>query len=936
MAISAPPWGSRTLNKDLKQSKFAETIKIIQHNVLAWTINRRYELYNIYRLSDPDIILINSHGCVEDYKIKLFGYKVYQKNCYNQLQDGIAIAVKSNLQHTVLDNYDENYIAIQIQTSLGPTLIATGYQPPRRPIIPLQSLLQIFRRNIPVIFLGDLNARHPILGHNNTNNAGDSVATLLRRGTVQHHGPDFKTYMNPRAVGTPDIILTNDHIVHNMHVTAGPLTSSDHLPIILTLSAAPIQVPTTPRLDKGRANWTQFEDNLKDYTTPELDGRPTTDIDKELEKWYMATDRAIDNNIPTTKYRTLPHPNISNDTRTALRTYNTVRRHAEINGWTQVSRNMIKTLQNNLQQEFCQLQKDNWNQLITSIDSQHNEPEKFWSGIKRLMGSDRQQLKYLIDSNGRKLTTEREQALEFQRVWSNIYKITEGENENFCADTENFVRTYLNNSHNHCPYDTIDLDRLRPNNNLTKPFTHNDILNKIRKLKKRKAPGHSRIDKEIIIHLPLNMIKALTAIFNASLSAGYFPALFKLAILKLVLKSGKNPTDSINYRPISLLDIAGKVYERLINDRLRRFLEDTQRYHPRQHAYRRNRGTFSAIALAYETIATHQQDRTQCNVIFRDVSKAFDKVWHDGLRYKLCTLNMPRIFTALLCNFLQDRKATIQVGNYKTDTFPLLCGVPQGSTIAPSLYTIYTSDIGEIPNCTYFTYADDVTQVVTYAGKSKQYLKRHTERAITSLNRYEQQWKIKTNPNKFRILHISKRLPLPITINNSNIEFTTTAKLLGLTLKKSGISAHVKETKTKASAALKKLKKFSKLRPQTKLHLYKAFVLPTLEYPTIPLNTISTSNWQSLQTVQNKALRWIDGATPPYSTTVNDLHDRYNMQPLNIRNFQTAHSAWEKMRTHLAADVQQLTEIETAGSHSWWPLSYLPEEAREPPPIFTS
>lgn len=936
MVKGAHPLGMSTPNKNLNLVKFSASLTILQHNVLAWTHNRKYELYNAYRQVDPDVLLINAHGCTGGNKIKLYGYSVYQLNAFDQLHDGVAVAVRNNLKHVILDNFDENYLAIQIETTLGPTLIATGYQPPRRPIVPLQSLLQIFRRNtLPVIFMGDINARHPVLGHNNSNPTGEALAHLIRQETVQHLGPDFKTFINTRSTGTPDIILANNRMIHNTYIRAGPLTSSDHLPVILKLSAAPIQVPITPRLNKKEANWVGFEEELSNYIIPDLDGRPATEIDYELSNWYLATDRAIKNNIPTTKYKTLPHPAMNNEIRRAIQTYNTVRQHAEINGWSPAARNLIKTLQNNLQQEFRQMRDDHWNNLITSVDNQYKHPDKFWASIKRLMGSDNEQTKYLLDPNGRKLTTAEDQATEFKRVWGRIYRITENENADFCTENEASVRAYLANTNDHRPYETILLNRLRPDYYLTKPITYHEVQKKIRNLKNRKAPGHSQIDKEILSHMPTNMVKALTAILNASLSAGYFPSLFKLAILKLILKSGKNPTDSQNYRPISLLDITGKIYEKLINERFRQFLEHNNGYHPNQHAYRRRRGTNTAIALAYETIARHQQNRAQCNVIFRDVSKAFDKVWHDGLKYKLCNLHMPRNFTALLCHFLDNRRAIIQVGSYKTDPIPLLCGVPQGSTVAPTLYTLYTSDLGEIPHCKYLTYADDVTQIITYPGKSKQFLQLYTERAITSLNEYERKWKIRTNHNKFQILHISKQRPLPITINNRNINYTNKAKMLGLTMKKTGIAAHTKEIKQKANVALKKLKRFTNLQPRTKLHLYKAFVLPVLEYPAIPLNTLTKSNWKSLQAVQNKALRWVDGATLPNTITAAELHEIYDIMPLNCRNFQAAYRDWENIRTQFEDDVQQLLEIETPGTHAWWPLAYLQADARGPQPIIT-
>lgn len=864
----------------------------------------------------------------------MFGYTVYQKNQFQEANDGVAIAVRSTLRHIIIDDYDENYLAVKIDTNLGQLVLATGYQPPRRPILPLQSMLQIFRRNLPVIFIGDLNARHSLLGHqNNPNSAGEAIATLLRRGTVQHHGPDFKTFITTRAKGTPDIILTNDNIVHNMHIKQGPITTSDHIPVLVTLSSSPIQVPITPRFNKKLANWDGFKAELEPNEPPEMEGKLLAEIDTEMDKWFRLVERAMGNNIPITGYVTLPHPQITNEIRQTINNCKLVQQIAARQGWNPALRNMMAGLQTSLQTTFKEARQENWNNLILNTDIQHGNPEAFWKNVKNMMGTTKENIVYLLDPQGNKLKTQEEQVAEFKRVWSKVYNMTANENADFCQQTEIMVEEYLDSTERHSTYERVSLERLSPEDELLRPIKPDDILLKIRQQKSRKAPGKSKIDKEILTKLPRNMIKSLTSILNACLAAGYFPDRFKIAIIKLILKSGKSPTNSNNYRPISLLETVGKIFEKLLNERFRNFLEQNDKFNKKQHAYRKNRGTATAIALAYETIATCQQNREQCNVVFRDVSKAFDRVWHRGLKYKLCQLEMPRSFTALLCNFLDGRKAIIQVGDHQTEPFQINCGVPQGSAIAPTLYSYYTSDLGDLPHCNYVIYADDVTQIIKYPGKSKHFLKLYTERAILALNNYEKRWKIKTNQDKFQILHISKKNPLPINIDGTDIRFTNKVKLLGLTLKRTGIGAHVKEKKQQANVALKKLKRFSNMRDTTKLHLFKALIRPILEYPVIPLNTLRASNWKELQRIQNKSLRWVAGERPPYTRDSATLHQEYDIRPLNQRNFEQGYKFWEKMRINFEEELAILREYEVVGTHAWWPLAYLPEEAVLPPPI---
>ena len=75
------------------------SLKIIQHNVMHWGYERRNELSNLYRETDPDIILLNSHGLKNENKIKIFQYNIYQSNKSGELNDGVAIAIKKNIKH---------------------------------------------------------------------------------------------------------------------------------------------------------------------------------------------------------------------------------------------------------------------------------------------------------------------------------------------------------------------------------------------------------------------------------------------------------------------------------------------------------------------------------------------------------------------------------------------------------------------------------------------------------------------------------------------------------------------------------------------------------------------------------------------------------------------------------------------------------------------
>ena len=119
---------------------------------------------------------------------------------------------------------------------------------------------------------------------------------------------------------------------------------------------------------------------------------------------------------------------------------------------------------------------------------------------------------------------------------------------------------------------------------------------------KKKAPGESKIGHQIIKQLPDNIIEYIANIFNASLAAGYFPKKIKSAILKLIPKEGKDATIPVNYRPMAFLDNVGKLFEKIINSRLRQFLEENNLYNSQKHSFRQGKSTTQVANLIHECI----------------------------------------------------------------------------------------------------------------------------------------------------------------------------------------------------------------------------------------------------------------------------------------------------------------------------------------------
>lgn len=885
-----------------------EQIRIIQHNVLNWK-ERRFGLTHTYNTLNADIILINSHGVPNNQSLKIYGYTVHKKNHTNTHTDGTAIAIKHNIKYKLYDDFLSDTLAVEIEASTGNILIATLYQPPARQFIPIPDFLKIFRRNIPVYMISDLNANHPVFSYRSTNTKGRQLHQLLQDRIIRHIGPHFPTYIARNITSTPDIVLTNTRTYHNIHITQGPLTTSDHIPIVCTLSLTPTQIPCLPRPSFKRANWDNFKDEVKQaYIDPDIIVNPTLEeIDDYIEDWYNTIQNSINNNIPYTTHKTTAHTTLRHQTKLLIIQYQAIKTHADTHGWTQHLYGTYIQTREQLHRMLREESAIHWNNIVTDTVDAYKEPKTFWRKLKQLMGTDTSNPPYFTKQNGEKAYKDTEKEKLLREIWEEVYTDHDTDERN---ETEEEVRQYLrHNQHKITPYHTGDKNRLNTDNNFLTFEITNEQITTIIKAMKSTCPGYSGINKIILKQLPEEAITRLRNIFNATLSAGYFPDKFKTATIKFIPKQGKNIKLPSNYRPISLLEVPGKILERIINYRLKIHLEENQLHNTLQFGFRPGRGTTQALALATEQMAQNKADGGQCHVVLRDITKAFDKVWHLGLKHKILHLGLPDILERLLCDFLDDREARVRFGSYLGQPFHLHCGVPQGSVLSPTLFTIYTRDLPPPLTGTNIAYADDITQISGYRGRSIQMAQRITGREIENINVYEENWKIETNINKFTVIRLGARKNEQIITHKDNIyETTHNGKILGLNISSSGYYQHIKVRKNQATQTLRKLYRFYEMPTKIKVHLVKTLILPVLDYPPIPIHAMSQNQISQLQRTQNKALRFAYSQRYPYTLTTEQLHQQAKVHPINIRLHNSAAKIWNSIAAQQIPLYTQLTQ----------------------------
>jgi len=151
----------------------------------------------------------------------------------------------------------------------------------------------------------------------------------------------------------------------------------------------------------------------------------------------------------------------------------------------------------------------------------------------------------------------------------------------------------------------------------------------------KKAPEFDLITGEVLQQLPRKAIVKITNLINAVFRLKYVPRLWKVAEVIMIPKSGKPPREAASYRPISLLPVMSKLFEKLLIKRLKPIIDGKNLNPNHQFAFQSKHSTIDQVHRITNIIENALEEKKVCSAIFLDVAQAFDKVWHEGLNYKL-------------------------------------------------------------------------------------------------------------------------------------------------------------------------------------------------------------------------------------------------------------------------------------------------------------
>ena len=360
-----------------------------------------------------------------------------------------------------------------------------------------------------------------------------------------------------------------------------------------------------------------------------------------------------------------------------------------------------------------------------------------------------------------------------------------------------------------------------------------------------------------------------------------FPKALKKARVTPLYKGGKK--DSANdYRPISVLPVTSKVFEKVLNTRLVQYMNSLNFLYPYQYGFREAGDTTSATIDLVSDLQVRVDRGNRAALVSLDLRKAFDTVNHGILLRKMELLGIRGVCHGLFKSYLEGRNQCVSLNNIKSSCLDLTCGVPQGSILGPTLFLLYINSVANLElRGKIRLYADDT--IIAYFGDSVDDLNVDMKSDLVKIERWLINHKLSLNIEKSGYMFVSSQRVLDqpsLDFGNNQLKYCHNIKYLGLLIDETLTwDEHINKLKNKLYAPVGILKRLSYSIPSHLLRsVYFSLIHSHLQYLAVLWYLTSKYLINPIKTLQNRAIKNIYGLPLRYPTEL--LYRKYNIMSL--------------------------------------------------------
>ena len=437
----------------------------------------------------------------------------------------------------------------------------------------------------------------------------------------------------------------------------------------------------------------------------------------------------------------------------------------------------------------------------------------------------------------------------------NPVEIAQALNSHFSSVGSKIADDFCNET-NFLPYLTGNF----PNSFLFVPTTPSSIDSIIKKLKNKSCSIHC-LPTSVLKYISNIVSPILSTLINRSVADGTFPNSLKLARVVPLFKGGV-PSDVKNYRPISVLPLFSKVFEKAMYNQLYSYLEEMNILFKNQFGFRNGKSTSqscnSLIQLIYDNL-----DRGRTTIsIFLDFQKAFDCVDHRILLGKMYHYGIRGVVYNWFQSYLSNRSQYVYANKKSSSECAITHGVPQGSILGPLIFLIFINDFPYSSNQFSFNlFADDSTLTYSF-DRGESNVGEVVNRELVLIDNWLSSNKIKINISKTNYIVFTLRSTVsipPITIGGREIARSDCSKFLGLYVDEHlRFDRHVTFLSKKISKSVGILNRVKHFLPNHVLiNLYYSLIYPYMLYVIESWYGCSLTLRKKIEVLQKRSIRCI-------------------------------------------------------------------------------